>query len=118
MKTRMIPSYTHGIIDYAMSAALIAAPFILASNRKTSETMIPIMGGLSSTVSSIFTDYELGAKRMIPLKQHLNLDIALGAFMAVAPWLLGFKKKSAIPLSIIGAMEVATALMTEKRPRH
>ena len=117
MNARMIPSYTHGVIDYAMSAALIAAPFVLSNNRKTSETIVPIASGLSSVVSSLFTDYELGAKRMIPLKQHLNLDIVCWSFLAVAPWLFGFKRKTAITLSIVGAMEVATALMTEKEPR-
>jgi hypothetical protein len=60
----------------------------------------------------LFTDYELGAFRALPMPVHLALDAAKGVFMAASPWLFGFAKKGTrywLPHVLMGVADVLAA---------
>jgi hypothetical protein len=51
--------------------------------------------GAAALAYSIFTDYELGAIKLIPMPVHLRIDWMWTACLAAGPWLLGFGRRGA-----------------------
>jgi hypothetical protein len=116
MVAGLIPTKVHGIVDYATSGALVAAPDVLRLKQVRSSALIPRIVGATSGVYSALTDYELGAVRALPVKTHLALDAASGTLLAVSPWALGNWRHGIrhwLPHTAIGVGEVAIALMTK-----
>lgn len=113
---RFIPTRIHGILDYLMGAVLIAAPWILDFNEGGAETWVPVILGAGVIMYSLFTDYELGAVRKLPMSTHLMLDLIGGAFLAISPWLFGFSDLVYLPHLILGIAEIGAALFTQREP--
>ncbi len=113
---RRITTQMHGVADYVTSVSLITAPMLIADNKRGIETTLPMMLGAGTLVSSLLTDYELGAAKVIKMPVHLGIDIASGLLLAASPWIFGFNKKVWVPHVAIGLMEIAIALTTETEP--
>jgi hypothetical protein len=111
---RFIPTKVHGMLDYAMGLVLILAPFIFNFNRGGAETWIPALLGAGVILYSLFTNYELGLMRKIPMSVHLMLDLGGGILLAVSPFLFGFSEYVWAPHVILGIAEIGAALMTKK----
>jgi hypothetical protein len=104
------------VLDYLVGALLIAAPWLFDFDRGGAETLVPVLLGVSTLVYSLFTDYELGAVRRIPMRTHLNLDLASGILLAASPWLFGFADYVWQPHLIVGLIEIGTVLMSRSVP--
>lgn len=113
---RFIPTKVHGILDYASGALFMASPWLFGFADKSAAKWVPLAAGGAALGSSLFTDYELGAVRKIPMPAHLGLDVAEGALLAASPWLFGFAKKVYLPHLIFGAFAVGAGLLTQKTP--
>ena len=113
---RFIPTRVHGVLDYLVGVLLIAAPWLLNFNRGGAETWVPVVLGVGALVYSLFTNYELGVVRRIPMGTHLGLDLASGLLLAVSPWLFGFSNYVFWPHLILGVFEIAAALTTQTTP--
>lgn len=112
-----IPTRVHGVLDYTTGALLMALPGILkAARRGRAEAAIPVALGAGALLYSLFTDYELGAVRKIPMKVHLALDVASGIFFAASPWLLDLDEDVRAPYLALGMWEIAAGLMTDPEP--
>ena len=109
---------THGILDYALGALLIAAPWVLGFGTGGPETWVPTALGAGIIAYSLLTDYELGVVRKIQMPWHLMLDALGGVFLAVSPWLFGFDGDVWIPHVALGALEVLTAAVTDTIPSY
>ncbi len=120
---RFIPTRFHGIIDYLVGAALIAAPwlfnFVPADHNAWSyETYTPIVLGAVLIVQSLCTNYEWGVFKYINMPSHLNLDILSGVVLAASPWLFGFADYVYAPHLIVGLSEIVIALCTKRAPAY
>jgi hypothetical protein len=104
-------------MDYLGGLMLIVAPWLLGFARGGAETWVPVTLGVVMLVASALTRYELGLVRVIPMPVHLSLDIVLGAFLALSPWLLGFAPYVWAPHLVFGLLEIGAGLCTETRPR-
>ncbi len=93
---------------------LILAPFIFGFAYGGAAMWVPILLGLSIIVYSALTRYELSAKRVIPFKTHLGLDVAGGLLLLVSPWLFGFADLIWWPHVIVGLAELGVVAMTNK----
>jgi hypothetical protein len=76
------------MLDYSTSVAVAAAPHLL-DFPKPAKVLFNALGA-GYTGMSAFTDYPLGAKRMIPFKGHGVADVVVAAALPAMPWLLGF----------------------------
>jgi len=119
MKLRVVPTKAHAAVDHVVGPALMLAPelFRLKGDRK--ESLVPRLTGATAGVYSNLTDYELAAKRVLPMRVHLMLDAASGTLLGAAPWVLGTAKRGRrhwLPHAVVGAMEVALALTTKTEP--
>lgn len=82
---RFINSKTHGILDYLTGALLIVAPWLFGFANGGAAQTVPVVIGIAIIAMALFTDYELGAVKTIPLNFHLGTDVAAGLFLAVSP---------------------------------
>src|SRR5690606_13344607 len=113
---RFIETKTHGYLDYIMGLLLIAAPWIVGFAEGGAETWVPVILGAGVIVSSLITDYELGATPQISMRTHLTLDLLGGILLAVSPWLFGFSEIVWVPHLVVGLLEIGAALMTKREP--
>ena len=121
MTIRKVPTRVHGIVDYVTATTLLAAPDLFRLRQTSPSAIGPrVTGAFAATYSSL-TDYELGAKRLIPMQAHLALDAAGGALLGGIPWLTGSARRGIrywLPHALIGAAEIGLALTTKTRPRR
>jgi hypothetical protein len=115
-KMRFIPTKAHGILDYLVGALLIAAPWLLGFSRGGAETFVPVILGAGLIIYSIFTDYEMGLVRSIPMSTHLTLDVLGGIVLAVSPWLFNFNDIVTTPHVVVGLLEMGMGLTTYMVP--
>jgi hypothetical protein len=112
-----LPSRVHGLLDYLMGALLIALPLLLRLAAGP-ERWVPLGLGVAVLVYSLCTDYELGALKRLQLPAHLWLDGLAGVLLAVSPWLFGFDARVWIPHVAMGALVIASALVTDTIPGY
>ncbi len=113
MVAQVIPTKVHGVVDYATSGALLAAPEIFRLKDVRASALAPRLAGAAATVYSALTDYELGVVKALPMKAHLALDAASGALLAASPWVLRYRRHGVrhwLPHTLVGVSEVAVAL--------
>lgn len=113
---RFIPTRIHGMLDYGAGLLLIVAPWLFGFADGGAETWIPVILGIGAIGYSLFTDYELGVVRTLPMATHLMLDIASGIVLAVSPWIFGFAEDVWVPHVILGLLEIGAGLMTRTTP--
>ena len=110
---RFIPTKLHGILDYLYVLVLFFIPSIFHFNPDSAESMI--IDIVSSTVLaySLFTKYELGVFKNIPMKVHLLFDCIIGIFLIVSPWLFGFANKIYMPFLFFGLFAIVASLLSK-----
>jgi hypothetical protein len=113
---RIISTRAHGMMDYLVGVLLILAPWLFNFDRGGAETWVPVLLGAGAILYSLFTDYELGMVRNIPMPTHLTLDLFNGLLLAVSPWLFGFSEIVWRPHLIVGLLEIGTSLLTRRVP--
>lgn len=115
---KVIPTRIHGMLDYGMALILLASPWLFGFVEIGTEarSVIPILLGIATAAMSLFTDYEWGALRVIPMKAHLGIDIAAGIFLAASPWIFGFANEVYLPHLILGILDIGAAILTSPVP--
>ncbi|MFC7398700.1 SPW repeat protein [Chelatococcus sp. GCM10030263] len=113
---QVIPTRTHGIIDYIVGIILIIAPYLLGFADGTAAQWVPMILGATTIVYSLLTNYELGAVRILPMPVHLGLDGLSGLLLAASPWLFGFADRVFWPHLIIGLFEIVASISTRREP--
>ncbi len=118
---RIISTKVHAIADYALALLLFLSPrlFYLMDMVETSGAavwMVPSLVGLVQFGVSFITRYEGGGFRKIPMPVHLNIDLVLGLFLALSPWLFGFNYFVYKPHLLMGLALVLLAVLTRKVP--
>ena len=118
-KMRIIPTSVHSAVDHVVGPALVLAPTILRLGSTSAEGIVARAVGGAETVYSNLTDYELSAKKVVPMPVHLALDAVGGATLALVPQLTGARqrgKKHWLPHLAIGALEIGMAALTKTEP--
>ncbi len=113
-----IPTKLHGVADYATSAMLMAAPSALGLQSTRGGAVLRAAGG-GVLALSLVTDYELGLKRLVPMRAHLALDAAVGVALATSPWTLGTRwgdVREWVPALLVGLGDIAGAAITSPTP--
>lgn len=112
---RPIPTKVHGVLDYLSVPSLLALPRVLGWNSTLTNTLTGI--ALSTLGLSIFTRYELGLVKWLPMKGHLASDMLTGATIAATPFLVANKReRNATMIGTLiglGLFEIAAATLTQ-----
>lgn len=104
---------THGVLDYATSAAVAAAPRLWdmpPAACRLFDTLAVGYTGLSGV-----TDYPLSAHRVVAFKAHGAAELAIGVALPALPYILGFADNRAARNLCFGlaALTFAVAALTD-----
>ena len=109
---QLITTKAHGVIDYSLGILMISLPLIFNFTFSDAQKFIlPVVGAIT-ILYSLLTDYEFGLIKIISVKMHLTLDILLGLFLAVSPWLFGFNDYFHGPHVVVGMLVVLLSLVS------
>src|SRR5687767_14900091 len=112
---RFITTKIHGVLDYLVGATLLAIPFVLGWNYPE-DVMLMILGG-GTIVASLFTNYELGLFKVIPMAVHLMLDTFVALFLIIAPFAYaGIGEVPGYIMMGLGATELVAVLFSQSMP--
>ena len=115
---RFLPTRVHGYLDYLLGAVLLMGPWVFNFDRGGAETWIPVLLGAVVMLYSLFTDYEMGLMKSIPMPVHLWLDGLVGVLLALSPWLFGFSRYVWAPHLLLGLIAIGAAFTTQTIPSH
>ena len=110
---RPISTKTHGVIDYALWVTTVGAlPKMM--NSATATASLVRSAGTAASVNAMITDYEAGLVRVMPMKGHLALDLAMCTALVLSPFFLPASERryAFIPVAL-GAIGLVTGLMTQ-----
>ena len=118
---QVLPSVSHGVMDYLTGAALLAAPKLLGFDHGSNPAMKTArLFGALILGQAVMTDYKLGLFKVLPFRMHLMLDYVLGPAMALAPFLFGFNKRhnkaSWLTHVVAGLTGIVTTVLTRMPP--
>ncbi len=113
---RFLPTTIHGVLDYIVGILLILTPMIFGfTNVGGAAVFIPRLLGAVIIIYSIFTSYELGVFKVIPMSYHLVLDFIVGAFLALSPFIFGFSNLATsawYPHVVVGILLIIVVLVS------
>lgn len=103
----------HGVLDYATSAVVAAAPRIKPMPKRANLLFEGLAAGYTGL--SAVTDYPLGVKRAVPFWAHGASELVLAAVLPIMPWALGFARNKAARNLCFGltALTVVVAAFTD-----
>ena len=81
----------HALLDYTFSLFLMLAPALFEFGEADTETIIPILAGMTICFYSFFSRYEGGLYPIFSMRVHYLFDLAIGIFVATSPWIFGFR---------------------------
>jgi uncharacterized protein YaiE (UPF0345 family) len=118
MRRGPIALNTHAAIEPLIAIVIIAAPWIFGFSDAEDAKIVCIAVGAVMLIAGAMTDWRLSIARVIPLRMHMMTDLALGAVLILAPFVLGFSDNGgATRFTVIaGALEILTALATRWDP--
>ncbi|MDQ0638485.1 hypothetical protein QF042_002050 [Pedobacter sp. W3I1] len=109
---KKLPRKLHGIIDYLWAAIMFLSPFILGFNNVRPAVTCFFIAALSAILLSLFTNYEMGVWKRLPMAFHLDMDMVLGFTLAISPWLFGFYREIFWPHVVMGIFSFSAGLLT------
>ena len=103
----------HGVLDYATSATIAAAPSAMSFPKPARMLFESLAAGYTGL--SAVTDYPLSVKRLVPFKAHGATELAIAAALPILPWALGFADHRAARNLCFGltALTVVVAALTD-----
>jgi hypothetical protein len=110
---RFVSTRVHGMLDYMVSALVIASPFL--GGWGGGGRWIFVALGCLGIIYSLLTDYEWGAVRLLPMTLHLVLDVVFGVAMLVVAAVIE-PPRAAWVSAAIGLLALMLAVVTRWRP--
>lgn len=120
---RFLPTSVHGVLDYLVGIALIAAPWIFGfAYVGGAAVYVPVILGIALILYSLVTKYELGIPgiKFLPMPYHLVIDFVAAAFLAASPWIFGFASRPLnvwLPHLVVGIVVILVVLVSQTHPR-
>jgi hypothetical protein len=114
---RFLSPRAHSIIGFVVGILLLNAPYIFDFNDASgAATNLARIFGVIIILSELTMRGSFSGIGFISVKTHIVLDILMGAFLVISPWLLGFSDEGTnawLPHFIIGGLLMDTGLMTK-----
>ena len=114
-----IPSVVHGVIEYAVAALFIVAPFLF-DFEETSATAASIVVGLVLLAFTAVSELPTGLVKSVSVGVHVLADIVLAVLLVALPFVLGFRddETPATALFItVGVLHLLVTIATRFRDR-
>jgi hypothetical protein len=115
---KFISRRIHAILDYIVGIILILAPTLLGFDDNPAAKYSAILVGILVLGMSLLTQYEGGVVKVIPMSVHLVMDVLIGIFLAVSPWLLQFSNEVFVPHLVFGLFSIGAGIFTVSASKH
>lgn len=89
---KILSAKIHGILDYAVVATLVAVPTLL--HFSTVPACLAYALAVIHLIFSLSTDYAFSLFKVIPMKIHGWVELAVSIILLVIPWALGFSEEN------------------------
>lgn len=113
---QFISPRTHTIIGFIVGIALLLAPNIFGfSDVGGAAVAVPRIIGIIVILSELTVRGSFSGMGFIPMRLHIMMDILMGAFLTLSPWLFSFSDAGTnawVPHFIVGLLIIGYALMT------
>jgi len=112
---RLVPQDVHTLGDHVVTLANVAAARC-ANSSDAKAVSLALVG--SALLVNLLTDYRLSPAKVIPIEVHEGFDHLWGATNLLAPFLLGYYRKSPVAAAIqvvTGAVTILESLFTDYR---
>src|SRR3954471_11022077 len=118
MRRGPVPLNVHAGLEPLIAIIIAAAPWIFGFSDADDAKIVCIAVGAAMLIAGSMTDWRFSIARVIPLRVHMMTDLALGAVLILAPFVLGFSDNGGATrfMVIAGALEILTALSTRWDP--
>jgi len=113
----IIPTHWHAFLDYAMVFTLVGGPWIFMFHESLAAMNVSLWSGAAIAVLSLFTHYEGGLVRIIPMQFHLIMDIVLGLFLIMSPFVFDFGEEGYAFHIVVGLVVLGGGIFTSSIPR-
>jgi hypothetical protein len=124
---KFISPRAHTIIGFIVGIALVFAPNIFGFNDiGGASIIIPRVIGIIVILSELTVRGSFSGLGVVPMRAHIVMDVLMGAFLAISPWLFSFTDKGTnawLPHLVVGIAMMGYALETrtneeEARTHH
>lgn len=105
-------------MDYLCGILLIISPWLFNFSEVNEARWVAIIVGALMLLMSFMTDYEGGVIKSISMAAHLRMDVLVGIFLALSPWIFGFSDQVYLPHLILGLAEICAGLFTFRGSEH
>jgi hypothetical protein len=105
-----VPRAIYGLLQYALGAFLIAAPFLFSYDSDGAKATSIVAGIVVLTLAAT-SEGPTGLSKVVPLAAALLLAFALAAIFIAAPFLFGFSDEST-PTAVFIVLGVVQLLLT------
>jgi SPW repeat len=119
-----IPAFVHGVLEYALGALLVAAPWLFSFSSSSAKA-VSIVAGVLVLMFAASSALSTGLIKSIPVQAHVVLDYILGGLLIASPFIFSFSDDgTATPFFIVTGIvyllvTIATRFIREpKRPRR
>lgn len=106
----------HTVIGFIVGIILIFAPNIFDFNEiGGAAVLIPRILGIIILLSELSVKGSFSGIGAVPMKLHLGMDVVIGLFLALSPFLFGFsdlETKAWVPHLIVGLLVALYAVFT------
>lgn len=112
-----VPTAVYGVLNYLLSFTLIASPWLFGLvNISSAALLIPMYIGWLQFIMAVFVDNETGFVKKFPMQIHLAIDVLMGFFLMVSPWLYTFSDRAFWPELLLGGLLFFLGIFTKKSP--
>lgn len=113
---KFISPRAHSIIGFIVGVALLFAPNIfMFSDVGGAAVAVPRIIGIIVILAELTVRGSFSRMGFVPMKAHIVLDVLMGAFLALSPWLFSFadtETNALVPHLVVGLLMIGYALMT------
>lgn len=113
----IIPTHWHAFLDYVMVFTLVGGPWIFTFHESVAATNVSLWSGAAIAGLSIFTRYEGGLIRVIPMPLHLVMDIVVGLLLMISPFLFDFGEEGNTFHIVSGLIVLGGGIFTSSKLR-
>ena len=108
---------TYGVINWLAVVLLLGSPWALGFYKLGGAALfLPLLFGWLEFIMAVFSNNKHGFIKQMPMEMHLFLDVIMGSFLMMSPFIFHFSDKVVWPQVLIGGLVFIAGAFTHKSP--
>ena len=108
---------TYGVINWLVVVLLWGSPWALGYYKVGGSALfLPLLFGWIEFIMAVFSNNKHGFFRQFPMEMHLFLDVIIGSFLLMSPFVYAFSDRVFWPQVLIGGLIFIAGAFTHKSP--